>query len=86
MENKIAEKMPDGFIGKRRTAVDKGKIYTFVELLDKRKVEYGFCGDESDDFPIHCVPDCRDCEHYIFKPAINEKKSGFMAGEPKLPS
>ncbi|WP_051318442.1 hypothetical protein [Cohnella thermotolerans] len=72
MENKIAEKMPDGFLGKRRTAVDKGKIYTFEELVSKRKIQYGFCGDESNDFPIHCVPDCRDCEHYIFKPAVNE--------------
>ncbi|MGC6588087.1 site-specific integrase [Paenibacillus sp. Dod16] len=70
MSNNIGRRMSDGFIGWRRAAVDRGKMYSYEQAQAFRPVDYGFCKD--DDFPNHCGEDCRPCPYFIFKPSIND--------------
>lgn len=68
LERKISNEIPEGFIGWRRDAYDRGKIYNDQDTLKLLKVDYGYCKEKSEIFPISCVEDCRTCNNYIFKP------------------
>jgi len=68
LEHKISDPIPQGFIGWRRDAYDRGKIFNKKDTLKMLKVDYGYCKENSDIFPNSCVEDCRLCNNYIFQP------------------
>lgn len=78
LESKISEKMSESYIGEKRQMIDKGRIYPQNSLDLLRKVEFGYCEDISNDFPINCEEDCRVCEKFIFKPSINDYEKGVQ--------
>lgn len=75
--NNIGRRVSDGFIGWRRAAIDRGKMYSFEEAQYQfRPVDYGFCRDN--DFPNHCGEDCRPCPYFIFKPSVNDHERALQ--------
>jgi hypothetical protein len=77
VSNNIGQRVSDGFIGWRRAAIDRGKMYLFEEAQYQfRPVDYGFCRD--DDFPNHCGEDCRPCPYFIFKPSVNDHERALQ--------
>ncbi|WP_245280962.1 hypothetical protein [Desulfitobacterium hafniense] len=77
LEEKISNEIPEGFIGWRRDAYNRGKIYNDQDTLKMLKVDYGFCKEKSEIFPDSCVEDCRMCNNYIFKPDIDKYEQGI---------
>ncbi|MFD1128593.1 hypothetical protein ACFQ3J_10445 [Paenibacillus provencensis] len=77
MERKISDGIPEGFIGWRRDAYDRGKIYNDQDTQKMIKVDYGYCKEKSEVFPTTCVEDCRMCNHYVFKPDIDKYDQGI---------
>ncbi|MFC0476814.1 hypothetical protein ACFFHF_16550 [Robertmurraya beringensis] len=77
LERKLSETMPHGFIGWRRGAYDRGKIYDNQDTLNMLKVDFGYCKEKSDIFPTTCVEDCRSCSNYVFKPDIDQYEQGI---------
>ncbi|WP_340017304.1 hypothetical protein [Paenibacillus sp. FSL K6-1318] len=77
LERKISDTMPEGFIGWRRDAYDRGKIYNTQDTMDMLKVDYGYCKEMKEVFPSSCVEDCRLCNNYVFKPDIDKYEQGI---------
>ena len=77
LEDRIADTLSGGFIGRLRKCVDRGRIYSFENLEHLRRVDYGFCQDQDPDFPINCSEDCRVCPYYIFKPSLDQYTAGI---------
>ncbi|MEK5389516.1 hypothetical protein NSQ59_03910 [Margalitia sp. FSL K6-0131] len=77
LERKISDTIPEGFIGWRRDAYDRGKIYNDQDTLKMLKVEYGYCKEKSEIFPSSCVEACRMCNNYVFKPVIEKYEQGI---------
>ncbi|WP_394584647.1 site-specific integrase [Cytobacillus firmus] len=77
LERKISDTIPEGFIGWRRDAYDRGKIYNDQDTLKMLKVDYGYCKEKIEIFPTSCVEDCRQCNHYVFKPDIDKYEQGI---------
>ncbi|MFL0373054.1 hypothetical protein ACH0BY_03985 [Paenibacillus amylolyticus] len=77
LERKISDTMPEGFIGWRRDAYDRGKIYNNQDTWDMLKVDYGYCKEMKEIFPSSCVEDCRICNNYVFKPDIEKYEQGI---------
>jgi len=76
LSDNISKNMSGSFIGWRRDAFDRGKLYEDVELENKySRVDFGYCGD-NENFPFNCT-DCRSCNFYIFKPSLNEYEEGI---------
>ncbi|HWO78639.1 MAG TPA: hypothetical protein VNM69_22485 [Bacillus sp. (in: firmicutes)] len=76
-EESIGKSFSGGILGERRKAYDRGRIHSFQELSEYRRVDYGLCRDDQSSFPMNCVEDCRLCPHYIFKPPVNEVNEGI---------
>ncbi|GIP44038.1 hypothetical protein J45TS6_24970 [Paenibacillus sp. J45TS6] len=77
LERKVSDTMPEGFIGWKRDAYDKGKIYNNQDTLKMLKVDYGYCKEKKEIFPSSCVEDCRVCSNYVFKPDIDNYEHGI---------
>lgn len=74
-EENIALKTTQGFLSDRRYAIDRGIIHD--DITHFKNVDYGYCSDTSDEFPLNCKEDCRVCDFYIFKPLLNEYDEGL---------
>ncbi|MEK3794746.1 hypothetical protein MKX42_23680 [Paenibacillus sp. FSL R7-0204] len=75
-EDHLKQKSGHGIIGNARTAYDKGRVVSEMSVVDLKQVDYGYCGDNSDQFPNNCAEDCRYCSFYIFKPNLDDFEKG----------
>jgi hypothetical protein len=70
-ETGIENKIPKPFLGKTRRFLDSCDLVSDDEILSLRPVDFGFCRDKSEFFPINCSDDCRKCEYFLFKPTFD---------------
>lgn len=71
-EHKINTIMKDGILGWRRAIVNKNIAGDCSENAKQKRIKYGFCQDNSDEFPMNCTEDCRVCSYYFFDPTLDE--------------
>ncbi len=79
VERDISDEMSSGIFGWKRYIYDKGK-FTDIDRMANivGKVQYGYCTEQKDTFPLTCIEDCKFCSNYAFQPAVNEQ-SGAIA-------
>ncbi|WP_336990336.1 tyrosine-type recombinase/integrase [Bacillus infantis] len=77
LERKVSEPMSYGFIGWRREAYDRGKIYDEHDTTNFLIVDFGYCKEAPHLFPNTCIEDCRMCDNYVFKPNLSEYEEGI---------
>lgn len=71
----IEKQLSTGFFGYRRKAYDIGKMHTQEDLKMMRPVDFGGCKDNQ--FPVHCMDDCRKCKYFVFSPPVNDYQHGI---------